>query len=83
MISEPPHRGGLTVDEGVSILVWFIRQNGALIKRFLEDQTRELWVELEKVLDLDKKTEEKMDPSEDSPGLKPSSIISPDTQESG
>lgn len=42
MITEPPHKGGLTVDEGVLIIKTFVQQNGAVIRRFLEDQVQEI-----------------------------------------
>lgn len=46
-IEEPPHRGGLTIDEGFDILRWFVRQNAVAIRRFFEKQGRGLVEELE------------------------------------
>lgn len=41
-ISSPPHDGGLSLDDGVEIIMVFIKQNGGPIRRFLESQVREI-----------------------------------------
>lgn len=46
-ISRPPSQGGLTVDEGFDILIWFIRQNSDLIKRFFSEKVAEVVAEFQ------------------------------------
>lgn len=41
-LSEPPYRGGLSVEEGFDILTMFIRQNAVLLRRTLLGKAREL-----------------------------------------
>lgn len=85
LISDAPHRGGLTIDEGVDIIKVFIRQNVRSIRRFLERQTREIYDEIVGLLAPKEKmeTESKpIEPSTSSPGSTPSSTSSPATLES-
>lgn len=89
-LQEPPHRGGLTVQEGFDILIWFIRQNAELCRETFLGKARELVDEFRlHVLqedptassdstDSETTTETPADPSS-SPGGTPSSISSPDT----
>lgn len=41
-LQEPVSRGGLSVDEGFDILIWFIRQNGPLLRETFLGKAREL-----------------------------------------
>lgn len=41
-LSEPPHRGGLSVAEGFDVLIYFLRQNVPLLQRTLLGKAREL-----------------------------------------
>lgn len=41
-LSEPPHRGGLTVEEGFDILIKFIQQNALLVRETVRGKTQEL-----------------------------------------
>lgn len=41
-ISEPPHRGGLTVEEGFDLLTVFIQQNAKLIRRVAVGKAQDL-----------------------------------------
>lgn len=78
MISDTPRRGGPTVAEGKDIMRVFIRQNARLIRRFLEEDLRDLAEELMTALEDTKEetTETKMDTS--SPGGRPSSTTPQD-----
>lgn len=71
-ITEPPHRGGLTIDEGFDILKVFVRQNAAAVRRFFEDQGKALFQEIQEALE-PPKTEENL-----STGGTPSSTTAPD-----
>jgi hypothetical protein len=75
-ISEPPHRGGLTIDQGFDILRVFIRQNTSAIKRFFTEEANSLVQEMSLILDEIK--EERVE-NEDSTGGKLSSISVPAT----
>lgn len=89
-ISEPPSRGGLTIDEGFDILNMFIEQNASEIRRFFAEKGRELVDKFRlEVLDQDpskddsseSSTETSAPPEADTPtrGGMPSSISSPTT----
>ncbi len=83
LISDAPHRGGLTIDEGVDIIKFFIRQNVRSIRRFLERQTREIYDEIAGLLAPKEKAKTEsspIEPSTSSPGSTPSSTLSPATQ---
>lgn len=89
-ISEPPHRGGLTLEDGFDILIWFIKQNAELIRRVGRGKAREL-VDTFALEVLNRKPEEETENSSteeqpktteesfDSPGGTPSSTSSPAT----
>ena len=82
LISDAPHRGGLTIDEGVDIIKVFIRQNVRSIRRFLERQTREIYDEIAGLLAPKEKTETEskaIEPSISSLGSTPSSTSLPAT----
>lgn len=76
-ITEPPHRGGLTIEQGFDILKIFIRQNVPAVRRFFEDQAATLVEEFQLAVE----TEE--EDSDRSTGGTPSSTSAPATQESG
>ncbi len=74
-ISEAPQYGGLSIDEGVEIVKFFIRQNAVAIRRFLAQQLREIGEEImEAVGDLI------VGQDADSSGTTPSSTSSAPTQ---
>lgn len=51
-LAEPPHRGGLTVEEGFDLLITFIKQNASLLRETLVGKAKELGaVFMEEVLD--------------------------------
>lgn len=81
-MQEPPHRGGLTVEEGFDILIVFLKQNADLVRDTVKGKARELvdTFRLEILgqdLDSESETEEETEePS--SPGMTPSSTSSPD-----
>lgn len=82
-ISRAPSQGGLTVDEGFDLLIWFLRQNAKLVRRFFEEKGRELVDEfrlqvLGETLDVEGTATETTEES-DSPGSTPSSTSSQDT----
>ena len=84
-ISEPPSRGGLTVDEGFDILGTFVRQNGDSIRRFLGEKIQDLYKEVMATLPQETEPEQKDEtetptPKTDtsSPGSTPSSTSSQD-----
>jgi hypothetical protein len=87
-IGEPPHRGGLTIDEGFDILRWFIRQNAAGIRRFFTQNLRDIRDDLELyVVHQGKRPEQDPEPTaqeqtDPRPGGRPSSTSWQDTQES-
>jgi hypothetical protein len=86
MISEPPHRGGLTLDEGTDILKVFIRQNVSLIKRFLGENLVQIGQELMTALEWnppEPEIETPMNQNTDSTGGMPLNISSQDIQENG
>jgi hypothetical protein len=84
-IAEPPHRGGLTIEEGFDILKVFIRQNSAAVKRFFDQEAKALIKEF-RLHALDQ-TEEEMDQNnnskENSSGGMLSNTSSQDIPESG
>jgi hypothetical protein len=75
-ISEPPYRGGLTIEQGFDLLRVFVRQNTSAIKRFFTEEAQSLVQEMSLILD-----EIKEDQAEDglSTGGKPSSTSAPAT----
>ena len=73
-ISEPPHRGGLTITEGFDILKTFIRQNASEIRHFFVDEATSLVKEFRLAVGLEEEGE-----SDSSPGGTPSSTTSQDT----
>jgi len=77
-VSEPPHRGGLTIDEGFILLTTFVRQNHAAVRRFFEDQGKALFEEISAIIS--PPTEDsKEEQSQSSSGGTPSSTSSQDT----
>jgi hypothetical protein len=75
-ISEPPHRGGLTVSEGFDILKTFIRQNASEIRGFFEEEATSLAKEFRLAVGM----EDEESASESSTGGTPSSTTSQATQ---
>ncbi len=55
-ISGPPEAGGVTIDEGMDILMTFVAQNAKPIRRLLGKQTVEIWKMISETLELKKKT---------------------------
>ena len=76
-VSEPPHRGGLTIEEGFILLTTFVRQNHAAVRRFFEDQGKALFDEISAIIN-PPSAEEQAD-NQSSSGGTPSSTSSPDT----
>lgn len=72
-IAEPPHRGGLSIDDGFDLIKTFIVQNAREIRRFFAQKGRELveTIQLE-VLDQEP-TIVQDEPSAGTPGGTPSS----------
>lgn len=95
-LSEPPYRGGLSVEDGMDILIMFIRQNVSLLRKTLLGKARELAEEFQSQIASDETptssastapslatTPEKTTEEPDSPGGTPSSISSAPTAVSG
>jgi hypothetical protein len=61
-LSEPPYRGGLSVEDGFDILIYFLRQNVPLLRRTLLGKAREL-VEEFRLLVLDEEQTPASSPS--------------------
>lgn len=83
-ISRPPSQGGLTVDEGFDILIFFVRQNAKLIRRFFAEKAAEFINAVrQEVFDQEvvegTATETTNETPSDTPGSTPSNISSPDT----
>lgn len=83
-IAEPPHRGGLTIEQGFDIMRWFIRQNAVGLRRFFDQEAKSLWDEIILWVVNEGEAPEpepKQDPEEtgaeaDTPGGRPSSTSS-------
>lgn len=78
-VQEPPHRGGLDVEAGFGILIYFVRQNARLIQDSVMGKARELVEVFQlEVLGRSKKTtsERSDDHPQPSPGTTPSSTSS-------
>lgn len=41
-LQEPPHRGGLTVEDGFDLLIYFVKQNAPLVREVVLGKAREL-----------------------------------------
>lgn len=83
-ISEPPHRGGLTLDEGFDIFIVFIKQNVPMLKKLATGKAQELvdvfsLEVLGRDPTVDSTVEEETEETIDSPGGTPSSTSSLDT----
>ena len=75
-ISDPPHRGGLTITEGFDILKTFIRQNASEIRDFFVDEATSLVKEFRLAVGMEDEEGE----SDSSTGGTPSSTTSQDIQ---